>query len=306
MNPFNWFVILNPTAGHGAALKQWPKIETHLKASGFKYQFQFTETVGHASIIVLNAVKKGFRHIICIGGDGTLHDIVNGLMLQKEVDSSAVSVGIIPIGTGNDWIKTYNIPHRIADAIQVIKNNNTKVQDLGKIEFLDSKKPVLYFNNLAGIGFDGLVAKKTEKLKHLGKLSYLIAACQAFTRFKNFSVEIIYNNNRFTTQSLMVLVGLCKYSGGGMRLTDSPDPKDGLFDVTNVTQFSIWDFIIHLPKLYNGKVKAAKKVNTFKTEYLVILTNKRISGFYLQADGEVIPAENIAVSLIKQAFTFYC
>ena len=305
MEHSNWFVIINPKAGNGSALKLWPKIEALLKTSNFNFQFTFTQYRNHATKLVEIAANKGFRNIICVGGDGTLHAIVNGLMLQKKVESSAIYVGLIPIGTGNDWAKTYNIPNTIKEAILLIKKDTIKVQDIGKIDFLESKKPSLYFNNLAGIGFDGLVAKKTEKLKHLGKLSYFIAACQSLLTFNNFEVEIIYKNNRFKTRSLMVLVGLCTYSGGGMRLTDTPNPKDGLFDISNVTNFNTWDFIKNLPKLYNGKVKAAKKVNTFKTDSIFILSNKRTKDIYMQADGEVFNAENINISILKQAFSFY-
>jgi YegS/Rv2252/BmrU family lipid kinase len=306
MDPSNWFVIINPKAGNGTALKQWPKIQSLLIANHFSFQFEFTDNKGHATVLTIKAVNNGFEKIICIGGDGTLHAVVNGLMRQNKVESSSIPIALIPIGTGNDWAKTYKIPRTIEAAIQLLKTPNIKVQDVGKIDFLDSKKPSVYFNNLAGIGFDGLVAKKTETLKHFGKLSYLVAACQCLASFQNFEVEIIYANNRFTTQSLMVLIGLCQYSGGGMRLTNSPNASDGLFDVTNVTNFNIWNFITNLPKLYNGKIKSAKKVNTFKTNNLILLTNKRFENLYIQVDGEVVVAENISISIQKKAFSFYC
>ena len=305
MKPTHWFIIINPKAANGFALKQWPIIKKQLKVTLFNFEFAFTQHVGHATSLTLNAVNKGFRNIICVGGDGTIHEVINGLMLQKVTVSSPINLGVIPIGTGNDWAKNYNIPHDHNSAINLIKNNNIKIQDIGEIEFLDSKKPSIYFNNLAGIGFDGLVAKKTEKLKYLGKLSYLVAACHALLTFRNFNVEIVSNNSRFKTRSLMVLIGICSYSGGGMRLTSNPNPQDGLFDVTNVINFTIWDFIINLPKLYNGKVETAKKVKTFKTDNILILSNKRKRDIYIQADGEVIPAENIKITLHKKALSFY-
>lgn len=305
MDTDNWFVIINPKAANGNALKQWPKIKLLLKASGFNFKFAFTTYKRHATLLTTNAIKEGYKKLICVGGDGTLHAIVNGLMLQTEVNTSAICVGIIPIGTGNDWVKTYGIPTKIEEAILVIKNKTIKVQDIGKIDFLESKKQSLYFNNLAGIGFDGVVAKKTEKLKHLGKFAYIIAACRALISFKNFEIEIVYKNNRFTTNSLMVVVGLCQYSGGGMQLTNTPNPVDGLFDITNVTNFKIWDFVTNLPKLYNGKAASIKKVKTFKTNTLLLLPNTKQKDFYIQADGEVIKAENIKVTLLKNAFSFY-
>ncbi|MEJ6791737.1 MAG: diacylglycerol kinase family lipid kinase [Lacinutrix sp.] len=302
----SWFVIINPKAGNGNALKQWPKIKMLLNASQFNFKFAFTEYKNHAATLTTNAINEGFKNLICVGGDGTLHAIVNGLMLENTTESSLITIGIIPIGTGNDWVKTYSIPTKIEDAIQRIKKKNKKSQDIGKIDFLHSKKQPLYFNNLAGIGFDGLVAKKTQKLKHFGKVSYLIAACQALLTFKNFKVEVVLKNNHFTSKSLMILVGLCQYSGGGMRLTNNPNPKDGLFDVTNVKDFNTWNFITNLHKLYNGKVHTVKKVKTFKTDMLIIKRNLEKNKLYIQADGEVLEAENIKISILKKAFSFYC
>lgn len=306
MIPSKWFAIINPKAGNRSALKQWPKIESQLISKGFNFEFAFIEYVGHATKLVINAADKGFRNIICIGGDGTLHAVVNGLMVQKVVKSSAICIGVIPIGTGNDWAKTYAIPNKTIEAIQLIKKNITKIQDVGQIEFLDSKKPSVYFNNLAGIGFDGLVAKRTEKLKHLGKFSYLIAACQTLLTFKNFKVEILYKNNRYTTKSFMVLVGLCTYSGGGMRLTKTPNPEDGMFDIANVTNFNAWNFITSLTKLYNGKAHTIKKVETFKTDSILIRSNNYSNNLYIQADGEILEAENISITIKENAFSFYC
>jgi len=302
----SWFVIINPSAGNGSALKQWPNIKSLLSTNNFNFQFAFTNYPEHATILVLKAVKIGFRKIICIGGDGTLHHIVNGLMRQKVVASSAIPIGVIPIGTGNDWTKTYNIPKKIDIAIQLIKRNTIRVQDIGKIEFLDANKQAVYFNNLAGIGFDGLVAKKAEKLKCFGRFSYLIAACQALLTSKNFEVEIVYKNRCITTKSLMVLIGLGRFSGGGMCLTNTPDPSDGLFDISNVINFKILDFILNLPKLYNGRIDKAKKVNTFKTDWLLIRIKNDLNNLYLQTDGEVLVAENLSITLLKNAFSFYC
>ncbi|WP_452225451.1 diacylglycerol/lipid kinase family protein [Lacinutrix chionoecetis] len=304
MDALKWFVIINPQSGNGTALKRWPTIQKLLNASHFNYKFAFTKYKWHSTELVTTAISQGFKNIICVGGDGTLHAIVNGIMHQNIEACSKIQVGVIPIGTGNDWAKHYNIPNRMEDAISLIKKNRIYKQDLGKIEFLDSNNPPVYFNNIAGIGFDGLVSKKTEKLKRLGRLSYFIAACQALVSLSNFEIYISSDKEEFNTKSMMVIVGLCKYSGGGMQLTSDPDPKDGLLDVTNVANFNVWDFIKNLPKLYNGRVHKASKISTFKTKRLTLQIAQE-EGFYMQADGEVFNAETIRISLLKNTFSFY-
>lgn len=300
-----WYVIINPKAGNGKGLKKWSQIQLILNNSGFDFEYAFTKYHGHSKEIVENSISKGYRHFICVGGDGTLHHLVNGIMSQKNIETSKIHVGIIPIGTGNDWVKTYAIPKDISKAVNLIKNANIECQDIGRIDFLSSEKSPTYFMNLAGIGFDGYVAKKADKLKNFGSLSYLFAALKGLFLFENFNVGITTTSEKHKTKSLMVLIGLCQFSGGNMQLTHAPSPKDGLFDITNITSFTKWDIIKNIANLYNGKVNIVKKVKTLKDSTIEINVDPNIKG-YIQMDGEVIDAESFSANLIPNAFYFYC
>ena len=130
-----WFVIINPTSGNGSSKRKWPKIKTELQLNTFDFDFAFTEYANHSKHLVQNSINQGFKKIISVGGDGTLHNIINGVQAQKTINSSEINIGVIPIGTGNDWIKTHDIPLDFKKAISIIKDGNTKQQDLGKIEF---------------------------------------------------------------------------------------------------------------------------------------------------------------------------
>jgi len=261
-----WFVIINPTSGNGTAKKLWPKIKQLLITYLFDFEYAFSEYEKHSVVLVQSSINQGFVNIISVGGDGTLHNIVNGIMSQDTVISTNISVGVIPIGTGNDWVKTYGIPKDIESVIQIIKNGNTKQQDIGKIELLDQDNLPIYFNNLAGVGFDGFVVNKVGKYKHFGALAYLIGTVMGLFAFKNFVVEISLNTETITTKSLMILIGLCKYSGGGMQLTKTPHPSDGLFDITLAEDFNKWDIVKNIPKLFNGNIVNFKKAQSFKAE----------------------------------------
>ncbi len=241
-NSNRWFVIINPTSGNGSSRKKWPQIKTLLASYNFDFDFAFTEHENHSPELVQQAIENGFLNIICVGGDGTLHNIVNGIMNQTKVSSNKINIGVIPIGTGNDWVKTHNIPNDFEKAIQIIKNGNKKIQDLGKIEFLNKDRKPVYFNNLAGVGFDGFVVSKVHKYKHFGALAYLTGAVLGLFSFKNFNSNILVESKEIYSKTLMVLVGLCNYSGGGMQLTKEPNPFDGLFDISiakNIGKFDI-------------------------------------------------------------------
>lgn len=300
-----WFVIINPTSGNGSAKKQWLKIEALLLAYHFDFKFEFTQFSKHSQELVHKAINQGFRNIISIGGDGTLHNIINGIMSQNVVTSSSINVGVIPIGTGNDWVKTHNIPKDLERAIQIIKNGNTAQQDLGKIELLNQSSVPIYFNNLAGIGFDGYVVSKVGKYKHFGPIAYLVGTIMGLFSFKNFKSEVTINSEVIKSKSLMVLIGLCKYSGGGMQLTKTSNPYDGLFDISLAGDFSKWDILKNTVKLFNGSIVNFKKVKTFTSANISIQVLENQKPF-IQADGELIGTGDFSVSIVPKSLSFYC
>lgn len=299
-----WFVIINPTSGNRKAKKHWPKIEALLKAHAFDFDFTFTKNAEHNRFLVLNSVNQRINKIICVGGDGTIHNTVNGIMELDKIQRSSITLGIIPIGTGNDWVKTYHISKNIEEAIQTIKDGKYAIQDIGKIAFLDQDKPPVYFNNLAGIGFDGYVANKVSKYKHLGSIAYLIGALIGLFSFKNFQVVITVNNKKIKTKALMVLAGLCKYSGGGMRLTDYTNGNNKQLDITVAKNFSKLNILLNTPKLYNGSIVNYKKVMNLKASEMVVTIDQNKKPL-IQADGEVIGSGSFKVSLISDALRFY-
>ena len=304
-NSKRWFVIVNPTSGNGSSKRKWPNIKAELELNAFDFDFAFTGYANHSKELVQNAIKQGFVNIISVGGDGTLHNIINGVQTQNIVNTSQVNIGVIPIGTGNDWIKTHAIPLDFRKAISIIKNRNLNHQDLGKIEFISQEKEVVYFNNLAGVGFDGFVVSKVGKFKHLGALAYLIGAIAGLFSFKNFNTTITLDGDKIKTKSLMVLVGLCKYSGGGMQLTKDPNPYDGLFDVSIAKNLSKLDIIKNLINLFNGNIVEHSKVETHKVNELSISIDTESKPF-VQADGELIGTGDVRLSIVPKAFSFFC
>lgn len=300
MQKERWFVIINPTSGNGKAKKLWPKIKQELNNQGFEYDFLFTQHDKHSTELSQNTINQGFKNIICIGGDGTIHNTINAIMSQNVVPAHNIHLGVIPIGTGNDWVKTHGIPLHYKKAIAIIKKGEIKQQDIGEIQ-LDNN--TIFFNNLAGIGFDGYVVSKVHKYKHLGAIAYLYGTLKGLFAFKNFDVEIACNNNTKHTKALMVLVGLCQYSGGGMQLTKEPLIDDGLFDISIAHDFKAFDIIKNIIKLFNGLVTKDPKIESLKTTQISIQTKDQ--NLPIQADGELIGHGSFSVKIHKKALSFY-
>ncbi len=299
-----WFVIINPTSGNGKSKKTWPKIKNLLELRGLDFDFAFTAYSGHSILLVHQAIENNFTHIICVGGDGTLHNIVNGIMSQNKIPSNSINVGMIPIGTGNDWVRTHQIPTNIKSAIDTILKGNISTQDIGKIELLNHKTKPVFFNNLAGIGFDAYVAGKVYKYKYLGAFAYLFGALIGLFSFKNFSATVSVEHHKYANINLMILVGLCKYSGGGMRLTENPNPFDGLFDISMAHNLTKMEIIKNLGRLFNGNIVFNKKVSTLKTAKIDVKVNNNDS-LFVQADGEIIGSGPFNATIIPKAFSFY-
>jgi len=296
----SWFVIVNPISGNLKFSTIWRKIQLLLDVRKINYSFAVTLYSRHEVELVQNAIQKGFRNIISVGGDGTLHHVVNGIMIQRYVKSSNITIGVIPLGTGNDWIKTYNIPNNIEKAIELIHYKKTILQDIGVANTENNK--VSYFNNVAGLGYDGYTVNKLKKMKSFGAVAYLLSGLAGFLFYKKTIFKINFNSKSIETNCLMTMVGVCKFSGGGMQFTKDVNTTDGLLDITIVKNLNIFDLISNIKKLYNGHIVHHKKVETYKTNLITVIP--RASKTYIQADGELIGVGKVTFKIISKAINF--
>ena len=300
INKYSWFVIANPTSGNRNFSKLWKEIQQSLKNKNLDYSFAFTQFSKHEIELAQNAIQKGFRNIISVGGDGTLHHVVNGVMLQRYVKSSDITIAVIPLGTGNDWIKTYNIPNSIQKAVEIIHTKKVILQDIGVLEA--SNKTRSYFNNVAGLGYDGYVVNKLCSLKKFGAISYLLAGLNSLLFYKKSVFKITFNNETIENRCLMTVFGICKFSGDGMQFTKNVDSTDGFLDITVVKDLSFFDVIFNISKLYSGKIVNHKKIATYKTKEIKVIAKD--SKPFIQADGELIANGDVRVTIIEKAIQF--
>jgi YegS/Rv2252/BmrU family lipid kinase len=295
-----WFIIANPIAGNRKFSIQWKEIQQLLNNKNIDYSFAFTQFSKHEIELAQNAIQQGFRNIISIGGDGTLHHVVNGIMLQRYVKTSDITIGVIPLGTGNDWIKTYNIPNDVEKAIEIIHHKKTILQDIGVIETKNKSKT--YFNNVAGLGYDGYIVHKLKTLKHFGSIAYLLSGLAGLLFYKKTIFKITFNNKTIKAKCLMTLVGICKFSGGGMQFTKDVNTADGLFDITIAKNLNIFDLLVNIKKLYDGNIVHHKKVETYKTKLITVIP--QTSKPFIQADGELIGTGKVTLKIISKAVNF--
>ena len=158
-----WFVIVNPVSGRGRGGRDWPRIVEMLDQAGISYTFNFSPARYEAIDLAESVVRMGYRKIIAVGGDGTMHEVLNGLWRQKDVPLEQLTVGVIPVGTGNDWVRHVGIPHDYKKAIDIITKGRVYQQDIIRARYRtpqgESERVVA---NIAGIGLDAEVIKAVE------------------------------------------------------------------------------------------------------------------------------------------------
>jgi len=292
-----WYTIFNPTSGGGMNQNKIDRILSYLKLNDISYQFVQTQYAHHEETLVQTAIQQGYVKFICIGGDGTIHHMINGIMKQQYTDSINIKLAVIPTGTGNDWVKHYAIPKDPKKAILLIKNNKSILQDIGKINFLQNDK-VTYFNNVAGIGFDAFVVKNISSYKKWGSLAYLIAALSSFKSFKKSKVTYIVDSVTYKSFLFLFSIGICRYAGAGMQFTDFKNHKSGFFDFTMIKSISLFSVISQILKLYNGNISKVKETDCTHVKKFELCQNKSC---YIQADGELIGKGDAVFTLLPNA-----
>ena len=280
-------VVVNPNAGIGKVSRDWGKISRLMDEYGLAYQAVFTEGPMHAIDLVAEHIGEGYRKIIAVGGDGTINEVVNGIFKQKIVPTTDVTVGMISVGTGNDWVRTYDIPMDYEKAVAVLKRERTMFQDAGIVRFYNSTVQTMrYFVNMAGLGFDGLVAKKTNDDKMQGRgnpllyIKHLIGSLYSYTSCVS---TVVVDGNEVREKIFSIGVGIGRYNGGGMQQAPDACPDDGLFDLTMIKDLSKWSVLANVRRLYNGTIKKHKRVETLLGKSIRIHCETPV---LLEADGE--------------------
>ncbi len=301
-----WYFIVNPMAATGRVQKEWSSIETKLQAANLDFEVVFTEYQGHAIQLAKAAIEKGYRQLGVVGGDGTHHEVMNGIMLQQVVPTSEVTQALIPIGTGNDWIKTHQIPRNIDKAIEAIQGGKTSVQDIGQADFYKDGQPqTRYFLNVAGMAYDGFVTKKSNEEPNFAsnKIFYFYLVLRCLFQYTTRKAKVWFDGKTQEDRFYTINVGICKYSGGGMQFVPQAEPNDGQFALSTVKHLAIPLVILSTPFMYGGLIKRhPSAMVTHAKEIKVEATDDEPT--MLELDGEYVGNTPVQFILIEKAFRF--
>jgi YegS/Rv2252/BmrU family lipid kinase len=300
-----WMVIVNPKAGLGYGLRDWPLISNQLNRAGVQFTCVFTEKKYHAVELTVKAVNDGFHKIVAVGGDGTINEIVNGIFIQKAVPTTDILLAVVPVGTGNDWVRMFGIPKIYSEAVKSIVECETVRQDVGLITYTETRiTHKRYMANMAGIGFDAIVNRHFNKMRDEGRKGrglYVMGALKALMQYKSKRFRIFIDDKEFFDDYMFsATIGIGPYNGGGMLQMPAAIFDDGLFDLTVIKKLRKLSLIKDFSKLYNGTIYSHPKVLPAQGK------NIRIESFPespIEIDGEALGFSPFTFEIIPRSIS---
>jgi diacylglycerol kinase (ATP) len=287
--PKKVLVILNPVAGHGKAKRRLPAVRSALAQSGIPYDVVETERRGHAAEISAAAAKNGYDILAAMGGDGTLSEVVNGLLAAREEGTeTSVKIAVIPSGTGNDFSVGAGLFETWEEAVQALSNPGVRYMDA--FRFSDSSGITRYVVNSVGIGYDAYVVKRVAELgaRKIGGLSYMYEALRGLFFFNPGPLSVSFDGEpeAWYDKTWLCAITNSEKFGGGMKVNPGALPDDGRLNVAFLHGVPRQG-LLPLVFLVRGGNHVGKKGVVLRSASLVKLSAP--DGFPCHVDGDTVP-----------------
>jgi diacylglycerol kinase (ATP) len=289
-----WLAIVNPAAGGGNAQRAMAALQRALANRQITCAIVQTQGPGHATALARSA-GDGFEGILAVGGDGTVHEVVNGLPLR-----GGPRLAVAPWGTGNDWARGLRLPRDPERIAALIERASTDTVPVGRATYsTPSGFDSCRFINGAGLGLDTAVL---ECLPTRGPraLAYAIGTLRALRHFEAVDADLTVGDLRQQQPSLLIYAGLGPYAGGGMQITPHARSRCGRLHVTVVPNLPLWHTLSLLPALYGGTIDRHPRVRAFSTDRLGIDVAATIR---LEADGQCLGYGPVTLSASEDRLT---
>ncbi|MBA2556131.1 MAG: diacylglycerol kinase family lipid kinase [Chloroflexi bacterium] len=286
----DFYIIVNPAADRGRADRLVPRIEKAFDAEGVSFELARSARRGHAAELAEAAARAGRGAVIAVGGDGVVHEVANGLM-RASGDDATTPLGVIPAGTGNDFVKMLGLAaRRPEDAIRTILAARPRAVDIGKVcasEMEGGPDGAWYFTNGIGLGFDAQVAVHASRIRRLrGMAVYAVALLRTLRDLKSPNFRISVDGVEIANRALILATianGPCH--GGSFWLAPDARLDDGLFDVLVADARSVGEVIALIPSVMRGRHLSARGVKLLRGTSVEVRSDELLP---IHADGEII------------------
>ena len=287
-----WYFIVNPRAGSGKTMSEWVPAERLLEQKGIPFVTAMTDHKKHAITLAREAAAAGYRRIAAVGGDGSLHEVLGGICSWCEESGTPPEefcLAVVPIGSGNDWIKSCGVPDDVQEVIKLLVNESFGRMDIVRATSRDGL--VTYMANCAGTGFDSHVCERVNRQKERGmrgRMIYLNALRYTIFHIKPISVTVRADGKEvFSGEAYSLAMGNGPWSGGGMRQVPLARNDDGQLDYMIVPRVRLRKIVKEIPRLFAGTVHESEVILSGRCESLQVAPLDEASADLVEFDGEV-------------------
>ncbi len=273
-------------------MSEWVPAERILQKRGIPFVTAMTDYKCHATQLAHDAAADGYRRIMAVGGDGSLHEVLSGIAEYCEesgTDASEFYLGVMPIGSGNDWIKSLNVPHDLEKVIELISKDSFGQMDVVKVQCSGGKRA--WMANVGGTGFDSHVCSRVNLQKERGKrgkLIYLNALRYTMMHLDQLHLKVIADGQTVHEGiCYSIALGNGCYSGSGMRQVPLAQMDDGIIDYMIVPKVSLRRMLKEIPRLFNGTINESGVVLSGRCKSLQIVPLDNASEDIIELDGEI-------------------
>jgi len=307
-------MIVNPSAGRGAIGRALPNIRAAVEAEELEYEVVMTDERGHGKQLATEAVQQGMHFVVAVGGDGTVHEVVNGLMGEDGPLAEDLILGVVPSGSGSDFIKTFGLPADPAEAARHLGGKNVwGALDIARIRYKkDGADTWRWFANIAEAGIGAHVVDSAAKMtRRLGPRAYRLAALKAILTFRpqvatlamngrkarGARIDTPFEETKYGGTVTMVVIANCQFFGGGLRVAPRAIPSDGMLDVL-IGEGTKWEALRALRKMPMGQHVPSKQFSEFLADRVVL---DGLEPMLIEADGEVLGTTPATFDVVRGA-----
>lgn len=298
-SPFGTLVLIaDPRSGRGRVGQELPEIERQLQAKKLAYRMVENERPGQAAQTAREALESGERFLVAVGGDKTVHEVVNGMIENDRAVADDAVLGFIPAGSECDFVRTFGLPGDVVKAVRHLTDDQTYSIDIGKVALEGDEQNVRYFANVAEAGFGGAVARRATRLSRRSNRSgYFLAFWLSLFRDRPFEVEIHADRKSFTARANNVLIANGQFFRGGMKVSPRSYPGDGFFDVQISTGPKSEAFTM-IPKMYRGEHVPNPHIKELRGKQVTVAADRALA---VHADGEFLGTTPATFTVLPQA-----
>ncbi len=292
-------LVCNTRAGRKGLGRHMPEVRRALEERGLDYEIRNTARRGDATAVARAALEGGARLVVAVGGDGTIHEVVNGMLADDRAINPDAALGVVAAGTGSDFIRTFGLPAAPRFAVNHLAGDTAFPIDIGKITYeRDGGREVRYFANIAELGIGAETVARAERLpRWLGPLVYLAAYWLTLRRFRSAhgTVDLVDRTYEGPVNNIIVANG--QFFRGGMRIAPRAAPTDGLFDI-QIEHARKLESIALMPKVYKGQHLPHPDIDEFKRVKLSVASDPQL---LIEADGEVLGHTPASFEVLRDA-----